>query len=255
MAGTVQESAAGGELSVSTTDHEMKTQEAVNPESRIRELFAEYPDVLYGFCGISYSPYSEQYRSAIVFAVPYGKQLTTETYQEQDFEDGIRAARMRLEAILERLEPLLHACGVAYNIPPVAQSSETELLAPFSFKYAATRAGIGWIGKNDVVITEKYGPRVRLSAVLVDAPLSFGEPITESKCPDGCTLCVELCPCNALHGVKWDASKQRSELIDYQRCNRMRSAFIPKLGRKHACGRCLVACPFGQGNRQDPYES
>ena len=217
----------------------------MNPESRIKELFAEYPDVIYGFSDISYSPYGRQYRSAIVLAVPYGKQLTAETYREQDFEDGIQSAKARLESILQRLETVLQACGTLYNIPPVAQSDETELLAPFSFKYAATRAGIGWIGKNDVVITQRYGPRVRLSAVLIDAPLSFGEPITESKCPEDCVLCVEACPCKALHGVRWDASKQRSELIDYHRCNRMRSSFIPELGRKHACGRCFAACPFG----------
>ena len=218
----------------------------MNPESRIRELFAEYPDVIYGFCDISYSPYGRQYRSAIVLAVPYGKQLTTETYKEQDFEDGIQSAKTRLELILRRLETLLQACGVLYDIPPVAQSDEKELLAPFSFKHAATRAGIGWIGKNDVVVTQRYGPRVRLSAVLIDAPLTFGEPITESKCPEDCVLCVEACPCKALYGVRWDASKQRSELIDYHRCNRMRSSFIPRLGRKHACGRCLAACPFGK---------
>ena len=218
----------------------------MNPESMIRELFAECPDVIYGFSDISYSPYSLQYRSAIVFAVPYGKQLTTETYTEQDFEDGIQSAKARLESILQRLEKLLQECGTSCHIPPVAQSDEANLLAPFSFKYAATKAGIGWIGKNDVVITQRYGPRVRLSAVLTDAPLSFGEPITESKCPEDCMLCVEACPCRALHGVRWNASKQRSELIDYHRCNRMRSSFIPKLGRKHACGRCLAACPFGK---------
>ena len=117
----------------------------MNPESRIKELFAEYPDVLYGFFGMSCSPYSRQYRSAIVFAVPCGKQLTSDTYTEQDFEDGIQSAKARLESILQRLETLLQACGTAYYIPPAAQSDETELLAPFSFKYAATRAGIGWI--------------------------------------------------------------------------------------------------------------
>ena len=35
-----------------------------NPEIRIKELFAEYPDVIYGFSDIFYSPYSRQYRSA-----------------------------------------------------------------------------------------------------------------------------------------------------------------------------------------------
>ena len=216
-------------------------------EQKIDALFARYPDVLYGFADISYSPFARQYRAALVFAVPYGKQLTPETYTEQDFDDGIQSARARLDGIVERLEALFRTCGVAYYVPPVAQRDETELLAPFSFKYAATRAGIGWIGKNDVVITRRYGPRVRLSAVLIDAPLPTGKPITESTCPEDCLRCVEACPCKALHGVPWDASKQRSDLIDYHRCNQLRSAFSPRLGRKHACGRCLAACPFGTG--------
>ena len=108
----------------------------MNPENRIRELFSEYPDVMYGFSDISYSICSRQYCSAVVIAVPYGKQVTAETYTEQDFEDVIQSAKARLESILQRLETLLQACGTAYHIPPVAQSDETELLAPFSFKYA-----------------------------------------------------------------------------------------------------------------------
>lgn len=215
--------------------------------NRIDGLFSLYPDVLHGCTEISYSEFYEDYRSALVFAVPYGKQLTPETYTEHDFEDGIQAAKGRLEGILEKLEALLREEGVRYYIPPVAQTSETELRAPFSFKTAAARAGIGWFGKNDVIITRPYGPRVRLSAVLIDAPLDYAEPITESGCPDDCFRCVEACPCKALYGVKWDVTKDRSDLIDYQRCNRMRSAWIPKLGRKNACGLCLAACPYGTG--------
>lgn len=211
----------------------------------IRALFQQYPDVLHGFADIAYSPFARDYRSAIVFAVPYGRQITLADYAEAAFDGGIQSARARLEGIVARLEALLEARGTPYYAPPVAQENETDLLAPFSFKYAATRAGLGWYGKNDVLITERYGPRVRLSAILADAPLEYGEPIDESRCPDDCFKCVEVCPCHALKGVKWSAARQRSELVDYQRCNRMRSAFIPKLGRKSACGLCLAACPFG----------
>ena len=215
-------------------------------QKEIGSLFASFPDVLYGFADISYSPFYAEYRSALVFAVPYGKQLSRQTYTEQDFEDGIQAAKARLEGvILPQLETLLRRHQTAYTIPPVAQKDETELLAPFSFKYAATRAGIGWIGRNDVVITERYGPRVRLSAVLINAPFDGGEPVTESRCPDLCRSCVDACPCKALNGTTWNASLHRSDIIDYHRCNRMRSAAIPKLGRKNACGLCLVSCPFG----------
>ena len=213
--------------------------------SAIEGLFASYPDVIHGCADIAYSPFAGEYRSALVFAVPYGRQLTPQTYTEQDFEDGIQMARARLEGLLEKLEALLDERGVAHWAPPVAQADEIGLLAPFSFKYAATRAGIGWIGRNDVIVTERYGPRVRLSAVLVDAPLEYGQPIEESRCPDDCHRCVEICPCHALKDVRWDATRLRAQIIDYHRCNRMRSAFIPKLGRKSACGLCLAACPLG----------
>lgn len=177
--------------------------------------------------------------------MPYGRQLTLESYTEPDFEDGIQSAKARSEGILTRLEALLAKRGIPYYLPPVAQQDETGLLAPFSFKYAATRAGLGWYGKNDVIVTERYGPRIRLSAVLVAAPLDYGQPIDESRCPDDCFKCVEACPCDALKGVRWNAAIHRAEIIDYHRCNRMRSAFIPKLGRKSACGLCFAACPVG----------
>ena len=216
------------------------------PEEELRALFAQHPDILFGFADIAYSPYAEQYASALVFAVPYGEQLTPETYTEERFEGGIQSARARLEGVVTQVEEILRRHGLRYWVPPVAQENETELLAPFSFKFAAVNAGIGWIGKNDVVITRRYGPRVRLSAILIDAVFTYGKPFVRSECPDGCTRCVDICPCKALKNRRWTIDTQRAEMIDYHRCNRMRSAFIPKLGRKSACGLCLAACPFGQ---------
>lgn len=211
----------------------------------IRRLFLRYPDALYGFADIGTSAFAPRFPSAIVFAAPYGRQLTLDDYAEADFEDGIQAAAARLGEIAADLDALLEMRGIDRYAPPVAQEDEIDLLARFSFKYAATRAGLGWYGKNDVIITERYGPRMRLSALLVAAPLDYGQPIDESRCPADCFRCVEACPCGALRGVQWRADSLRAELIDYHRCNRMRSAFIPKLGRKSACGLCFAACPFG----------
>ena len=129
----------------------------------------------------------------------------------------------------------------------MAQRNETELLAPFSFKTAAARAGLGWFGKNDVIITERYGPRVRLSAILIDESFIYGQPIIKSKCPDDCTACVDICPCKALKNHQWTLETDRSEIIDYHKCNRMRSACIKKLGRKSAVGLCVAVCPIGRG--------
>ena len=219
-------------------------------EQKIKALFLDYPDVLFGFAGIDYSPYADQYPSALVFAVPYAGQLTLEDYTEESFDRGIHAAKERLEEIVQRLEAILRESTVRYWVPPVAQENETDLLAPFSFKFAAVNAGLGWIGRNDVVITKRYGPRVRLSVILIDAVFEYGQPITRSECPEVCRVCVEICPCKALLDQSWTIESRRSEIIDYQRCNRMRSAFREKLGRKNACGLCMTVCPIGRSAPQ-----
>ena len=216
-------------------------------ERELRERMARFPEVEYGFTAIGYSPYAGQYASALVFAVPYGDQLTLAEYTEERFDRGIQEARARLEAILAEIEEILRKHGARYWIPPVAQENETDLLAPFSFKFAAVNAGLGWIGKNDVVVTRRYGPRVRLSAVLIDAAFEYAARIGKCLCPDDCAACVGICPCRALRDRRWDIDTLRSEMIDYHRCNRMRSAAIKKLGRKSACGLCLTVCPIGRG--------
>lgn len=213
---------------------------------KIQQIFAKVPEVKYGYTDISYSSFSEEYRSALVFAVPYEEQLNLDSYTEERFENSILNARNKLEIILKDIEIVLKEECIKYYIPPVAQQNEEDLLAVFSFKYAAVNAGLGWIGKNDVLITEKYGPRVRLSAVLVDYPFETGRKITESGC-GSCNRCVDICPHKALKGLNWDINALRNNLIDYHLCNQKRSAYIEKHGRKNACGLCMVVCPFGMG--------
>ena len=213
---------------------------------KIQQIFDKVPEVKYGYTDISYSSFSAEYRSALVFAVPYEEQLNLDSYTEERFENSILNARNKLEIILKDIEIVLKEECIKYYIPPVAQQNEEDLLAVFSFKYAAVNAGLGWIGKNDVLITEKYGPRVRLSAVLVDYPFETGRKITESRCAS-CNRCVDICPHKALKGLNWDINALRNNLIDYHLCNQKRSAYIEKHGRKNACGLCMVVCPFGMG--------
>lgn len=215
-------------------------------EKEIRGILALHPEIIYGFADISYCSYKESYASALVLAVPYGEQLSPDDYTEERFDQGIQSAKTSLESVVSAIEGLLQEHRIKYWVPPVAQENETELKALFSFKTAAAHAGIGWFGKNDVIITERYGPRVRLSAILIDEVFEYGQPVTESRCPDDCTKCIDICPCKALKNRQWTIGTDRSEIIDYQKCNRMRSAFIPKLGRKNACGLCMAACPFGR---------
>jgi len=211
---------------------------------KIQQIFTKTPEVIYGYTSISYSPFSEEYKSALVFATPYDEQLNLDSYTEDRFDRSILNARDKSEIILKELENASKEEGIKYYIPPLPQQNEEDLLAVFSFKYAAVNAGLGWIGKNDVLITEKYGPRVRLSVILIDYPFEAGEKITESRC-GSCNRCVDICPHKALKGMNWDIHALRNDIIDYHLCNQKRSTYIEKYGRKHACGLCMVVCPFG----------
>lgn len=75
-------------------------------EKNIRDIFLEYPGVIYGFTDIAYSEYAATCKSALVFAVPYGEQLTIETYSEEKFEKGIQDAKKVLEDILGLLQKM-----------------------------------------------------------------------------------------------------------------------------------------------------
>ncbi|MHA2289264.1 MAG: hypothetical protein ACXABG_10820, partial [Promethearchaeota archaeon] len=61
-------------------------------------------------------------------------------------------------------------------------------------KDAAALAGIGPIGKNNLLITELYGSQVRLRSLVTEAELSYGVPIQESEYCRNCNMCLESCP-------------------------------------------------------------
>jgi len=65
-----------------------------------------------------------------------------------------------------------------------------SLTYDISHKMAATRAGLGWIGKTDLLISKDFGPRLRLVTILLDKdPGCVAKPIEKSKCGN-CSICV-----------------------------------------------------------------
>jgi epoxyqueuosine reductase QueG len=204
-----------------------------------------YPDVLFGISDIGFGDYREDFQRALVVAVPHGRRTTLQDYNEEAFEELIHEARQRSITVINEIAAVLDRNGVRFCVPAPAQTNEEELVAPFSFKYAAVNAGLGWIGKNDVLVTELYGPEVTLNAILIGCDLPAGEPITESKCPLGCDLCIKACPYRALLDTLWNSCCERFEMIDYHLCNQKRSQYKQTHNRKHACGFCMAACPVG----------
>ena len=209
------------------------------------KLFKENSDIIYGISSIDFSEYKKSYKCAVVMAVPHKELIGINDYREEKFESLIGNARDRINLLLEKIKKILEKYKIQYYIPLVAQSNEETLIAPFSFKFASVNAGLGWIGKNGVLITERYGPRVRRSAILINYNLPIGTPITKSKCPKECNICVKTCPCNALTGHTWGINSKRDELINYKLCNQKRSLYLKAHNRKNSCGLCMVTCPVG----------
>ncbi|MFX1492516.1 MAG: 4Fe-4S double cluster binding domain-containing protein [Promethearchaeota archaeon] len=112
-----------------------------------------------------------------------------------------------------------------------------------SHKMVATRAGLGWIGKSALLVTNTFGPRVRFVTVLTDAPLRMGNPILESQCGD-CRNCVKACPVGAIKGVNWSVKSNRADLLDVDRCAEFIEQNRAEVGAP-VCGVCIQACPKG----------
>jgi epoxyqueuosine reductase QueG len=64
----------------------------------------------------------------------------------------------------------------------------------------AANSGLGWKGKNGLLISPEDGPRVGVGTVLTDAPLQ-GDARLNQRCPDECLICVDGCPSKALDGT------------------------------------------------------
>ncbi|WP_432663906.1 epoxyqueuosine reductase [Wukongibacter baidiensis] len=114
----------------------------------------------------------------------------------------------------------------------------------FPHRTAATRAGLGWIGKNACLITDEFGPRVRLGTILTNMEVSYDEPVESSKCGD-CNRCVKACPALALRGGTWYPGSGREELVDAQACSEHMSTYYKNIGRGSVCGICIKNCPKG----------
>lgn len=118
--------------------------------------------------------------------------------------------------------------------------------AAISHKAFARMAGLGWQGKNLLLITPQYGSRVRLVTVLTNAPLIADGPV-KNRCGN-CTRCQDACPVGAIKGVNTeDHYENRNEALYFDRCaSQLTKEFkaLPHISAE-ICGICIKACPFG----------
>jgi epoxyqueuosine reductase len=122
------------------------------------------------------------------------------------------------------------------------------LKTDLSHKMVATRAGLGWIGKTDLLVTKDFGPRLRMVSILTKAKLKPAlKPIDCSRCGK-CNICVDLCPVRAANGKLWDITVPREDFFDPWKCRKQCAEFgRRRLGMDaRVCGICVSVCPIGK---------
>lgn len=121
------------------------------------------------------------------------------------------------------------------------------LSTPLPHKTVATKSGLGWIGKNALLVTRQFGSAVRLTTVLTNADLPISSPILKSYCGT-CTACVDSCPGKAPRGKNWKIASYRDVFFDAFSCRKTAlNQSISKTGIPNTiCGICISVCPWTQ---------
>ncbi len=102
-----------------------------------------------------------------------------------------------------------------------------------SHKEIAWKAGLGWLGRNNLLVTPDYGSQVRLVTILTDLPLKTDSPLHQD-CGD-CFACLSVCPAGAI--------RERREDFDHLGCYRKLDEFRKRYNiGHHICGICVKIC-------------
>ncbi len=182
-------------------------------------------------------------KSVIVFAKPLPKGLASVNPRIMYIKatDSILNELDRISNIacleIERLG------GIAVPLPSDSpydywDSERMEGRGILSMRHAAQLAGIGSMGKNNLIINHQYGNMINIGAVLTNLDLQ-SDPLAPEFCIPNCRLCLDNCPQQALNG----------QTVNQKLC---REHTYTSNGRGFSvcnCNRCRIICPraFGVG--------
>ena len=136
-------------------------------------------------------------------------------------------------AALAVADKIQDAGFMALAIPASQYITSNPMSGHISHKLLGHFAGIGHIGRNNLLIHPKYGAQMRYVSVLTDMPLDPDDPY-KGDC-GSCRACVKVCPAGAI--------KDKKEDFDLNACwNKLNEfAHLPFIGQ-HVCGICVKAC-------------
>ena len=123
-----------------------------------------------------------------------------------------------------------------FNALPIAASQIVDWQnqkAHLSHKRIGVAAGLGWIGRNNLLVNAQYGSQFRLVTIITDIPLESDNPSSDS-CGE-CRKCIEVCPARVIG--------EKSEDFNHIKCFEKLKEFQKKgyVGQ-YICGICVRSC-------------
>lgn len=193
----------------------------------------------------------QRVRSLIVAAINYGPGLTPATARPEPGCGRVAAYAQSAGDYHDVLREKLRALAdVIHEHRPAARTRVCVDTAPLLERDVAQRAGLGWFGKNTMLINKRQGSYFFLGAVLTDEPLPADAPHETSHC-GSCTRCLDACPTDAFPApCVLDATRCISYLTIELRDQPMPEELREGVGDwLFGCDVCQQVCPWNRKAR------
>jgi len=178
----------------------------------------------------------EGVRSAIVVALDYGGTQPTGPVARyargDDYHDVMTGRLDELHRWLDQ------ECG-----HPVRGKAYVDT-GPILERDLAQRAGLGWIGKNTMLINPKRGSFFFLGALFVDIELQPDAPFEADRC-GSCTRCIEACPTDAFVAPRVMDARRCISYLTIEHRSGIAQELQPLMGELlYGCDICQDVCPW-----------
>ncbi|WP_375740419.1 tRNA epoxyqueuosine(34) reductase QueG [Pseudomonas boanensis] len=150
--------------------------------------------------------------------------------------DYHKLIRKRLQHLADRIQQV---------IGPLSYRAFVDS-APVLEKAIAEQAGLGWIGKNTLVLNRKAGSYFFLGELFVDAPLPVDPPQASEHC-GRCSACLDICPTAAFAGPYQLDARRCISYLTIELKGSIPEHLRPLIGnRVFGCDDCQIVCPWNR---------
>jgi epoxyqueuosine reductase len=193
-------------------------------------------------------------KSLLVLAMNYGTVVPAPVEAGQGTVSRYAWGTDYHDTIHERLERL---ADLHRRLVPDAQVRGVVDTAPLLERQFGKQAGLGWVGKNTMLLNKELGSWFFLGVLLTTAELVYDEPYETSHC-GACRACLDACPTGALREpYQLDARRCISYLTIELRGN-IPAELRPAMGdRLFGCDACQEVCPWncrGRTTTEDGFQ-